>query len=64
MCDWLNFPLEFVSHEILDQRRQMEADIAQYNQNPFNWDNVIKYNMQNCTKWMSQYDIIWRGRYR
>uniref|UniRef100_A0AC34RJH8 Ribosomal protein L10e/L16 domain-containing protein n=1 Tax=Panagrolaimus sp. JU765 TaxID=591449 RepID=A0AC34RJH8_9BILA len=55
------FPVEFISEEILQKKRQEEADIAKYNMNRFNWDTVIKYNMQNCTKWLSQYDIIWRG---
>ncbi|KAH7731806.1 Protein MRPL-16 [Aphelenchoides avenae] len=64
ICDWLNFPIEFVSQELLEQRRQQEADIAMYNQNHFDWDNVIKYNMQNCCSWLSQYDIIWRGKYK
>uniref|UniRef100_A0AC34GPW0 Large ribosomal subunit protein uL16m n=1 Tax=Panagrolaimus sp. ES5 TaxID=591445 RepID=A0AC34GPW0_9BILA len=64
LCLHFKMPVEFVSEEILQERRQKEADIAQYNQNKFNWDNVIKYNMQNCTKWLTPYDIIWKGRYK
>ena len=64
LCVRFKFPVEFISEEILQKQRQEEADIQKYNQNPFNWDTVIKYNMQNCTKWLSQYDIIWKGRYK
>uniref|UniRef100_A0A7E4W126 Large ribosomal subunit protein uL16m n=1 Tax=Panagrellus redivivus TaxID=6233 RepID=A0A7E4W126_PANRE len=64
LCIRFKFPVEFISEEMLQEKRQKEAEIARHNQNLFNWDNVIKYNMQNCTQWLSQYDIIWRGRYK
>ncbi|KAI6215372.1 Ribosomal-L16 domain-containing protein [Aphelenchoides besseyi] len=63
MPDFLPFQTEFVSEEILQKRRDEEREIELYNQNPYNWDHVIKYNMQNCCGWLSQYDIIWRGKY-
>ncbi|KAI6188507.1 hypothetical protein M3Y98_00362300 [Aphelenchoides besseyi] len=62
--DFLPFQTEFVSEEILQRRRDEEREIKLYNQNPYNWDHVIKYNMQNCCGWLSQYDIIWRGKYK
>lgn len=64
MADFLPFPVEFVSEEILTARRQREADIKKYNQNPFDWETVMKWNMQNCSSWLSQYDLIWKGKYK
>lgn len=64
LCERFSFPVEFVSEELLAERRAVEREIAEHNQNPFNWDRLIKYNMQNCCSWLSQYDIEWKGRYR
>ncbi|EYC10878.1 hypothetical protein Y032_0053g2348 [Ancylostoma ceylanicum] len=64
LCERFSFPVEFVSEKILAERREAEKEIAEHNQNPFNWDRVLKYNMQNCTSWLSRYDIEWKGRYR
>ncbi|KAK0414494.1 hypothetical protein QR680_011463 [Steinernema hermaphroditum] len=49
LCERFSFPAEFVSEEILQERRQEEARIRANNTNKFDWDKVIKYNMQNCT---------------
>ncbi|ETN77238.1 hypothetical protein RB195_011100 [Necator americanus] len=64
LCERFSFPVEFVSERILAERRAAEKEIAEHNQNPFNWERVLKYNMQNCTSWLSHYDIEWKGRYR
>lgn len=64
LCERFSFPVEFVSEKILAERRAAEKEINEHNQNPFNWDRVLKYNMQNCTSWLSHYDIEWKGRYR
>uniref|UniRef100_A0A0K0DWQ9 Large ribosomal subunit protein uL16m n=1 Tax=Strongyloides stercoralis TaxID=6248 RepID=A0A0K0DWQ9_STRER len=58
------FPVEFVSHDMLIERRKREQEIIEKNQNKFSWDNVIKWNMQNANSWLSQYDIIWKGKYK
>jgi hypothetical protein len=62
--EFIPFPIEFVSEEILQKRREEEREIELHNQNRFNWDMVIKYNMQDCCSWLSQYDILWRGKYK
>ncbi|WKY01989.1 hypothetical protein Q1695_015753 [Nippostrongylus brasiliensis] len=64
LCERFSFPVEYVSEDILARRRAAEKEIAEHNQNPYNWDRVIKYNMQNCSSWLSHYDIQWKGRYR
>uniref|UniRef100_A0A1I7Y6Q0 Large ribosomal subunit protein uL16m n=1 Tax=Steinernema glaseri TaxID=37863 RepID=A0A1I7Y6Q0_9BILA len=64
LCERFSFPAEFVSEEILQERRREEAAIRANNTNKFDWDTVIKYNMQNCTSWLSNYDIMWRGKYK
>ncbi|CAI4221083.1 unnamed protein product [Auanema sp. JU1783] len=64
LCDRFQFPVEFVSQRMLTERRENEKEIEKHNKNPFNWDKVIKYNMQNCRSWLSDYDIQWKGRYR
>jgi len=62
--DFIQFPIEFISEEILQHRREEERQIQMYNKNRFNWDYVIKYNLQDCCSWLSQYDIMWRGKYK
>uniref|UniRef100_W6NIB9 Ribosomal protein L10e L16 and Frag1 DRAM Sfk1 domain containing protein n=1 Tax=Haemonchus contortus TaxID=6289 RepID=W6NIB9_HAECO len=42
LCERFLFPVEFVSEKILAERREAEKEIAEHNQNPFNWDRVIK----------------------
>ncbi|KJH50232.1 ribosomal protein L16 [Dictyocaulus viviparus] len=64
LCERFNFPVEYVSEKILSERRANEKEIAEHNLNPFDWDRVIKYNMQNCNSWLSPYDIRWKGKYR
>ncbi|PAV63254.1 hypothetical protein WR25_21548 [Diploscapter pachys] len=60
MVDFLPFPTEFVTHEMLLERRAKEEDIEKHNQNPFDWDRLLKYNMQNCRSWLSPYDVLWK----
>ncbi|CAJ0568864.1 unnamed protein product, partial [Mesorhabditis spiculigera] len=64
LCERFKFPVEFVSQDLLSQRRAREDWEARNNRNTFNWDTVIKYNMQNCTSWLSPYDVEWKGKYR
>uniref|UniRef100_A0A1I8BJF0 Ribosomal_L16 domain-containing protein n=1 Tax=Meloidogyne hapla TaxID=6305 RepID=A0A1I8BJF0_MELHA len=40
------FPVEFVSEELLQRRREVDVKIKDQNENKFDWDTVIKYNMQ------------------
>jgi len=40
------FPIEFVSDELLQRRRDVEVKIKEQNENKFDWDTMIKYNMQ------------------
>uniref|UniRef100_F1LCW8 Large ribosomal subunit protein uL16m n=1 Tax=Ascaris suum TaxID=6253 RepID=F1LCW8_ASCSU len=64
LCERFAFTAEFVSAAILAERKEEEKRIAEMNVNPFNWDTVIKYNMQNCRSWLSYYDVAWKGRYK
>ncbi|MFH4978987.1 hypothetical protein AB6A40_005696 [Gnathostoma spinigerum] len=64
LCERFQFPVEFISHELIVNEEAEEKRISELNLNKFNWENVIKYNMQNANSWLSQYDIIWKGRYR
>ncbi|CAJ0918576.1 unnamed protein product, partial [Mesorhabditis belari] len=64
LCERFKFPVEFVSQKILEERRVKEDFIQRHNQNRFNWDIMMKYNMQNCTSWLSPYDLEWKGKYK
>uniref|UniRef100_A0A0N5BVS7 Large ribosomal subunit protein uL16m n=1 Tax=Strongyloides papillosus TaxID=174720 RepID=A0A0N5BVS7_STREA len=64
IAERFTFPVEFVSYDMLEERRRNEQEIIEKNQNKFSWDNVIKWNMQNANSWLSQYDIIWKGKYK
>ncbi|CAK5117976.1 unnamed protein product [Meloidogyne enterolobii] len=58
------FPIEFVSDELLQRRRDVEVKIKEQNENKFDWDTMIKYNMQGCQYWLSPYDVIWKCKYK
>jgi len=64
LADLLPMKAEFVSAEILKERREEEEYIRRENINRFDWDTVMRYNMQNCTSWLSSYDLHWRGKYK
>jgi len=64
LADILPIEVEFISAEILTQRRQEEERIRRENTNRFDWDMVMRYNMQNCSNWLSYYDMRWRGKYK
>lgn len=40
------FPVEFISQELIEKRRAMEAKVKEMNVNKFDWETMIKYNMQ------------------
>uniref|UniRef100_A0A915N176 Large ribosomal subunit protein uL16m n=1 Tax=Meloidogyne javanica TaxID=6303 RepID=A0A915N176_MELJA len=58
------FPIEFVSDELLQRRRDVEVKIKEQNENKFDWETMIKYNMQGCKSWLSPYDVIWKCKYK
>ncbi|KAL3120543.1 hypothetical protein niasHT_007835 [Heterodera trifolii] len=58
------FPVEFVSQELMDKRKELEMKVHANNRNKFDWDTLIKYNMQNCKAWLSPYDVYWKCRYK
>lgn len=60
----LPFEAKAYSWDELVTERQDVDNIAKNNINPFNWEFIMKWNMQDCTKWLSQYDYIWGGKYR
>ncbi|CAD5216937.1 unnamed protein product [Bursaphelenchus okinawaensis] len=64
MTDFLPVPVRFVSEDMMAAERQQQEDIKKYNKNPWNWEKMIDYNMQNCRSWLTQYDIMWKGKYK
>lgn len=63
LCERFRFPVEFISEKILEERKLQEKKIEEINVNKFNWDLALKYNMQNCHKWLSYYDIAFKCKY-
>lgn len=62
----LHLPLmcRFYSWEQLKAERAEEERIEKGNLNPYTWDYVLRWNMQNCSQYLSWYDFAWRGKYR
>uniref|UniRef100_A0A5S6QCL9 Large ribosomal subunit protein uL16m n=1 Tax=Trichuris muris TaxID=70415 RepID=A0A5S6QCL9_TRIMR len=60
----LPMPAEMVSQADLAEEEEREKFIAENNLNKFTWEYIMKWNMQNCYRWLSPYDYIWKGRYR
>lgn len=40
------FPLEFISQELIEKRSRIEAEVQKNNENKFDWETLIEYNMQ------------------
>uniref|UniRef100_A0A914HWV8 Post-GPI attachment to proteins factor 2 n=1 Tax=Globodera rostochiensis TaxID=31243 RepID=A0A914HWV8_GLORO len=55
----LPFPVEFVSQELFEKRRELETKVRESNRNKFDWETIIKYNMQNCKSWLTPYDTFY-----
>uniref|UniRef100_A0A183BT10 Ribosomal_L16 domain-containing protein n=1 Tax=Globodera pallida TaxID=36090 RepID=A0A183BT10_GLOPA len=55
----LPFPVEFVSQELFEKRRELETKVRENNRNKFDWETIIKYNMQNCKSWLTPYDTFY-----
>ncbi|CDW55493.1 ribosomal protein [Trichuris trichiura] len=60
----LPMPAEMVSQADLIEEEEREKFIAKNNLNRFTWEYVMKWNMQNCYRWLSPYDYVWKGKYR
>uniref|UniRef100_A0A914DKV0 Large ribosomal subunit protein uL16m n=1 Tax=Acrobeloides nanus TaxID=290746 RepID=A0A914DKV0_9BILA len=58
------FPVEFISQRILEERKKEDEEVQQLNKNKFNWETAIKWNMQNCSNFLSDYDITWKAKYK
>ncbi|KAK6102375.1 Ribosomal protein L16p/L10e family protein [Brugia pahangi] len=63
LCERFRFPVEFISEKILEEKKLQEKKIEEMNVNKFNWDLALKYNMQDCRKWLSYYDIAFKCKY-
>ena len=55
------FPAEFVSEELLQRRREVEGKVKEQNANKFDWDTVIKYNMQVLNIFAAIYSFLTLG---
>jgi len=65
LCDiYRNVQLEFVSQQLIEERRQLEPVLEKANRNRFNWDMAAKYNMQDIYSWVPPYDLLWKGKYK
>ncbi|KRY88404.1 39S ribosomal protein L16, mitochondrial [Trichinella pseudospiralis] len=60
----LPFPAEMVTQEDLVEEEKTKKFIEENNRNIYTWEFMMKWNMQNCSRWLSQYDYIWGGKYR
>uniref|UniRef100_A0A915PRG8 39S ribosomal protein L16, mitochondrial n=1 Tax=Setaria digitata TaxID=48799 RepID=A0A915PRG8_9BILA len=60
LCERFRFPVEFVSEKILEEKKLQEKKVEEMNVNKFNWDLALKYNMQDCHRWLSYYDIAFK----
>ncbi|KRZ69620.1 39S ribosomal protein L16, mitochondrial [Trichinella papuae] len=60
----LPFPAEMVTQEDLVEEEKTKKFIEENNRNIYTWEFLMKWNMQNCSRWLSHYDYIWGGKYR
>ncbi|KAL8182795.1 UNVERIFIED_CONTAM: mitochondrial ribosomal large subunit component [Gekko kuhli] len=59
----LPFPAIAVSRESLQEMRDKEEERRQNNQNPWTFERIITSNMLGMRKFLSPYDLQFKGRY-
>ncbi|XP_044276710.1 39S ribosomal protein L16, mitochondrial [Varanus komodoensis] len=59
----LPFPAEVVSRESLQGMREMEEERRLNNQNPWTFERIVTANMLGIRKYVSPYDLEFKGRY-
>ncbi|XP_060118245.1 large ribosomal subunit protein uL16m [Heteronotia binoei] len=59
----LPFPAIAVSRESLQEMRDREEERRQNNQNPWTFERIITSNMLGMRKYLSPYDLRFKGRY-
>ncbi|XP_068114829.1 large ribosomal subunit protein uL16m [Hyperolius riggenbachi] len=59
----LPFPAIAVSRESLKQMREEFLEKQRNNQNPWTFERIISCNMMGCRKYLSPYDLRFKGRY-
>lgn len=59
-------PMEaiFVTEEDMAKRELFFEKVKNDNVNPYNWDFILRWNMQNCSAWLSPYEFVWKGKFR
>lgn len=59
----LPFWAKFITYEELMEERRKQLYIDANNVNPYDWQFAHKWNMQNCSQWLSPYERPWGGKY-
>ncbi|KAG8541732.1 hypothetical protein GDO81_028353 [Engystomops pustulosus] len=59
----LPFPAKAVSRESLQQLREEQEERQKNNQNPWTFERLVTRNMMGCRKYLSPYDLQFKGRY-
>ena len=57
-------PCRFVSPEMLDVEKEIEAYIAHHNLNPISFGLALRLNLANIRRYSTQYDYFWLGKYQ
>jgi len=60
----LPYKARAVSYREMLAERELEERTKRENLNPFSWDFMTKWNMQNVTRFLSPYDLVWGGKHR
>jgi len=58
------FPTRFVSQEMLDAEAAERDQVQTCNRNVFSMEFCMRWNMNNCQRFLSPYDYIWGGKFR
>ncbi|KAM3913829.1 large ribosomal subunit protein uL16m [Leptodactylus fuscus] len=59
----LPFPAKAVSRESLRQLQEELEERQRNNQNPWTFERLVSRNMMGCRKYLSPYDLHYKGRY-
>lgn len=52
------------NQEMLEEKQALEQVDDTFNQNPFDYEFLIKNNIQNCHRWIGKFDKMWYFRYK
>lgn len=63
VCRRLPFDCMPISYELMNKLKAEEDEMKAKNVNPYTYEKVVRLNMDDCHRYISEYDKQWFGKY-